>query len=81
MDILPHLVDFLQVNEAMILTETRLYRFFWGICEMCFAASTNFGGIATARFFLGFCEGAVSPGFVVITSNWYKRQEHAIRIA
>lgn len=48
---------------------------------MCFAATQNFAGMATARFFLGFCEGAISPGFVVITSNWYKRQEHPIRIA
>ena len=56
-------------------------RFFWGVCEMCFAASQDFAGIGTSRFFLGFCEGAVSPGFVVITSNWYKRKEHPIRIA
>ncbi|KAH8817061.1 major facilitator superfamily domain-containing protein [Xylogone sp. PMI_703] len=55
--------------------------FFWGVCEMCFAATQNFAGIGTARFFLGFCEGAVSPGFVVITSNWYKRREHPIRVA
>ncbi|KAJ5611390.1 hypothetical protein N7510_008109 [Penicillium lagena] len=57
------------------------FSFFWGLCEMCFAATKNFAGIATARFFLGFCEGAVSPGFITITSNWYKRTEHPIRIA
>ncbi len=48
---------------------------------MGFAGTTSFAGIATARFFLGFCEGAISPGFVVITSNWYKREEHPIRVA
>ncbi|KAF2092588.1 MFS general substrate transporter [Rhizodiscina lignyota] len=53
----------------------------WGVCEMCMGATQNFAGIATTRFFLGLCEGAVSPGFVVITSNWYKRREHPIRIA
>ncbi|UPL00568.1 hypothetical protein LCI18_011502 [Fusarium solani-melongenae] len=41
----------------------------------------NFHGLAAARFFLGFAEAAVSPAFVIITSNWYRRSEHPIRVA
>ncbi|EKG20967.1 Major facilitator superfamily [Macrophomina phaseolina MS6] len=31
------------------------------------------------RFFLGFCEAAVAPGFSVVTSMWYKREEQPLR--
>lgn len=53
----------------------------WGGCEMCLGASQNFAGLGAARFFLGFAEGTVSPAFIIITSNWYRRREHAIRVA
>jgi hypothetical protein len=32
------------------------------------------------RFVLGITEGAVSPAFVTLTSIWYKKQEHPLRI-
>ncbi|KAF4977773.1 hypothetical protein FZEAL_5739 [Fusarium zealandicum] len=53
----------------------------WGGVEMAISATQNFHGIAAARFFLGFAEAAVSPAFVIITSNWYRRSEHPIRVA
>ncbi|KAH8653603.1 major facilitator superfamily domain-containing protein [Xylariales sp. PMI_506] len=53
----------------------------WGIVSGCLAAPENFAGFAAVRFLLGACEGAVSPAFVMITSNWYKKEEHPIRIA
>jgi len=53
----------------------------WGIAEMCLGATTNWTTIAVARFFLGLTEGAVAPSFMIITSGWYKRSEHPIRIA
>ena len=53
----------------------------WGSMEMCLAAPKNSAGLSAVRFFLGFCEGASAPGFVVITSNFYKRKEHPIRVA
>ncbi|KAH7138450.1 major facilitator superfamily domain-containing protein [Dendryphion nanum] len=53
----------------------------WGIAEMCLGATQNFATMAVARFFLGFTEGAVSPSFMIITSGWYKRSEHPVRIA
>ncbi|KAH8899930.1 MFS general substrate transporter [Thozetella sp. PMI_491] len=53
----------------------------WGLCEMCMGATTSFGGIAAVRFCLGLCEGAASPAWVILTSNYYKRSEHPSRVA
>ncbi|KAH6886199.1 major facilitator superfamily domain-containing protein [Thelonectria olida] len=53
----------------------------WGCVEMSIGGTQNFHGIAAARFFLGFTEAAVSPAFIIITSNWYRRSEHPIRVA
>ncbi|KAM0254257.1 hypothetical protein ACHAP5_000244 [Fusarium lateritium] len=53
----------------------------WGLMEMCIGASNNPWGLAVARFFLGIAEGAVSPAFIIITSHWYRRDEHPIRVA
>ncbi|KAK5688053.1 hypothetical protein LTS10_000031 [Elasticomyces elasticus] len=53
----------------------------WGAVEMCLGATNNFSSIGAIRFLLGFTEGAVSPSFMIITSNWYKREENPIRIA
>lgn len=53
----------------------------WGGVEMCLGAAQSFEGLAAARFFLGFAEGTVSPAFIIITSIWYKRREHPIRVA
>ena len=44
-------------------------------------ATHSFAGIAAVRYFLGLCEGAASPAWVIITSNWYKRSEHPLRVA
>ncbi|KAI3539713.1 hypothetical protein CSPX01_08669 [Colletotrichum filicis] len=53
----------------------------WGAVEMTLGATHNFSGLAAARFFLGFAEGAVSPAFIIITSYWYRRREHPTRVA
>ncbi|KAH8697810.1 putative allantoate permease [Talaromyces proteolyticus] len=52
----------------------------WGGICMCLAAPHNFAGFATVRFILGFAEGAVSPAFVTITSIWYRKSEHPMRV-
>jgi ACS family allantoate permease-like MFS transporter len=53
----------------------------WGGMEMCLAAPQSAAGLCAVRFFLGLFEGASAPGFVVVTSNFYKRKEHPIRVA
>lgn len=45
------------------------------------AVCSNFGGAATIRFFLGFFESVTGAVFVMITSNWWTRQEQAFRSA
>ncbi|EGX93375.1 allantoate permease, putative [Cordyceps militaris CM01] len=47
------------------------------LTPLCF----NFAGIATARFFLGLVESIIGPVFVIVTSNWWTRQEQASRTA
>lgn len=72
---------------AYILSRFHIVRFVgativvWGGVEMAIGGTSDFHGLAAARFFLGFAEAAVSPAFVIITSNWYRRSEHPIRVA
>ncbi|KAJ9099764.1 hypothetical protein QFC21_003762 [Naganishia friedmannii] len=51
----------------------------WGIVMMCLAATKNFTGLMIGRFFLGACEGAVSPAFVIMTSIFWRKAEHPLR--
>lgn len=53
----------------------------WGGICMCLAAPNNFSGFLAVRVLLGFAEGAVQPSFVIITSLYYRKKEHAIRTA
>ena len=45
------------------------------------ATASNFAGAAAIRFFLGFFESITGAVFVVITSNWWTRDEQAFRAA
>ncbi|KAH8689921.1 major facilitator superfamily domain-containing protein [Talaromyces proteolyticus] len=51
----------------------------WAGIQMCMAAGNSFGSLAALRILLGAFEAAVSPGFTIITSTWYKPSEHALR--
>ncbi|EMC95848.1 hypothetical protein BAUCODRAFT_506279 [Baudoinia panamericana UAMH 10762] len=51
----------------------------WGLVLTCFAAVKDFGGAVAIRFMLGVCEAAVTPGFALITSQWYTRKEQGTR--
>jgi len=51
----------------------------WGLVLCCMAATTNFAGAMTVRFFLGVFEAAVSPGFALFTSQWYTIKEQGTR--
>lgn len=53
----------------------------WAAVCMCLAAPKSFAGMVTVRCFLGFFEGCVSPAFVMVTSNYYKKSEHSFRTA
>jgi MFS transporter, ACS family, allantoate permease len=51
----------------------------WGTVLACFAAVKDFGGAVAIRFLLGLCESAVTPGFALITSQWYTKREQGLR--
>ena len=51
----------------------------WGTVLSLFAACSNFGGAVAIRFFLGVAESAVTPGFALITSQWYTKREQGFR--
>ena len=51
----------------------------WGLVLCCMAATKNFAGAMTVRFFLGVFESAVTPGFALFTSQWYTIREQGLR--
>lgn len=51
----------------------------WGLVLCCMAATKNFAGAMTVRFFLGVFEAAVTPGFALFTSQWYTKEEQGAR--
>ena len=52
----------------------------WGLTLSCFAAVNNFSGAVAIRFFLGLFEAAVTPGFALLTSQWYTKREQGFRV-
>ncbi|ERS98986.1 hypothetical protein HMPREF1624_04181 [Sporothrix schenckii ATCC 58251] len=52
----------------------------WSVLLLTTPACRNFAGIATNRFLLGVTEAVVNPGFVLILSMWYTRDEQPLRL-
>jgi MFS family permease len=51
----------------------------WGAVLMCHGACNNFGELMAARFCLGAAEAAIAPGFSLIVSMFYTRDEQPLR--
>ncbi|KAF4552471.1 MFS-type transporter-like protein 5 [Elsinoe fawcettii] len=51
----------------------------WGTILACFSAVSNFAGAVVVRLFLGAFEAAVTPGFALLTSQWYTKHEQGLR--
>lgn len=51
----------------------------WGAVMACSGASQSYAGFITTRTLLGALEGAITPSFIIITSQWYKRNEQFTR--
>lgn len=49
--------------------------FVWGSVQILNAASFNFGSMLAARFFLGAMEASISPAMVMITAQYFKKDE------
>ncbi|KAA8652350.1 allantoate permease family MFS transporter [Aspergillus tanneri] len=52
----------------------------WGAILCLFAAVHNFPGAVAIRFFLGVFEASVTPGFALLTSQWYTKKEQGSRV-
>ncbi|KAK9898018.1 MFS general substrate transporter [Cystobasidium minutum MCA 4210] len=52
----------------------------WGVSLSCMAGSHNFGALAACRFFLGGFEATIGPALMLVTTTWYKRREHSLRV-
>jgi len=52
----------------------------WGVLVMCMAAPRSFGGMAAIRTLLGATEALITPGFVLLTSRFYRREEQPLRV-
>ncbi|KAE8382478.1 major facilitator superfamily domain-containing protein [Aspergillus bertholletiae] len=53
--------------------------FMWGLCVATTAASTNFATLAVNRFFLGLFEASNNPTFTLLVSQYFTKDEHALR--
>ncbi|PCH37794.1 MFS general substrate transporter [Wolfiporia cocos MD-104 SS10] len=54
--------------------------FIWAVALLCHTAAKDFATLFICRFFLGICEGAITPGFMIVTSMFYARQEQTRRV-
>ncbi|KAJ5788192.1 Major facilitator superfamily domain general substrate transporter [Penicillium paradoxum] len=52
----------------------------WGVILCCFAAVKNYSGAIAIRFMLGVFEAGVTPGFALLTSQWYTKREQGSRV-
>lgn len=50
----------------------------WGVI-MCLHTVPQYAGFVALRTILGALESAVTPAFVILTSQWYKKEEQFIR--
>lgn len=51
----------------------------WGFVLSMSAVPNNYPGFQTIRVLLGALESSVTPAFVIITSQWYRREEQFLR--
>ena len=49
-------------------------------CCCCHAACTSFSGLFAVHFLLRICEGAITSGFMIVTSMFYTRAEQTCRV-
>lgn len=51
----------------------------WGGVLLLHAACHNFGGLVSLRILLGILESSISPGFALIVSQWWRKDEQGLR--
>ncbi|KAI1764436.1 MFS general substrate transporter [Hypoxylon sp. FL1150] len=53
----------------------------WGAVLMTIAASRSFASLMAIRAILGCLESCINPAFIVISSQWWTREEQPLRIS
>lgn len=51
----------------------------WGVLLCLHATPANYAGLITLRTLLGVFESGITPAMVIITSQWYKKEEQFLR--
>ncbi|KAH9958006.1 major facilitator superfamily domain-containing protein [Russula dissimulans] len=54
--------------------------FIWAVALYNHAACKSFGGLFAVRFILGMCEGSITAGFMIVSTMFYTRNEHTVRV-
>lgn len=57
---------------------TGVFIFIWGVL-LCLHAVPKYGGFIALRTLLGVFESSISPAMVILTGQWYKKEEHFMR--
>ena len=53
----------------------------WGIVLMTISASRSFASLMTLRAILGCLESCINPAFIVISAQWWTREEQPLRMS
>jgi MFS family permease len=51
----------------------------WGAMVMFLGACNNYAQLVAVRVLLGIFESVVIPGFILLVSSWYLREEQTLR--
>uniref|UniRef100_A0A060TD86 ARAD1B22616p n=1 Tax=Blastobotrys adeninivorans TaxID=409370 RepID=A0A060TD86_BLAAD len=69
----------LALQRFPLAKTTGLIIIVWGIIMCCHAACKNFASFEALRVLLGALESGITPAFVIITGQWYRREEQYFR--
>ncbi|CDR40209.1 CYFA0S04e05952g1_1 [Cyberlindnera fabianii] len=59
---------------------TSCFILLWGVV-VCLMPATNLAGFMFLRVVLGMLESSITPTMVILTTQWYKKEEHFLRTA
>ncbi|ODV95614.1 hypothetical protein PACTADRAFT_76070 [Pachysolen tannophilus NRRL Y-2460] len=60
---------------------TAIFIFLWGAILCLNAACTTYKSFVTLRVLLGMFESSITPSMMILTSQWYKKEEQFLRTA
>lgn len=61
-----------------VVSTVSVFIIIWGVI-LCLHSVTNYAGFIALRTILGALESSVTPAFVIVTSQWYKKEEVFLR--